>query len=202
MFITATGTYLYKRPNVTLDHKTSHTGLFLEIVIYTSHGSWINKISIDIWFVMIGQYLAEIQLCGIWGCKKTLNIEKIIFKVAQIKFLAMHITSARLDFWGPYTKINGGGGTHICPCFTPSRIASHGKRSRNSSFGSIHFQLFFFCLEQETVGHSRYMIWLTVHRIKINDHLCFHNSWPSSKTKLKIKTHLRARGHFAACTCV
>ncbi len=28
----------------------------------TSHKSWINKLSIDVWFVRIGQYLAEIQL--------------------------------------------------------------------------------------------------------------------------------------------
>ncbi len=38
---------------VTLDHKTSHKSHFL---------CWINNISIDVWFVMIGQYLAEIQL--------------------------------------------------------------------------------------------------------------------------------------------
>ncbi len=30
---------------------------------------------------------------GIWGSKKNLDIEKIIFKVVQIKFLAMHITN-------------------------------------------------------------------------------------------------------------
>ncbi len=47
---------------VTLDHKTSHRGQFSEIEIYTSYESWINKLSIDVWFVMIGQYLAEIQL--------------------------------------------------------------------------------------------------------------------------------------------
>ncbi len=46
---------------VTLDHKTSHKGQFLEIEIYTSSESWINMLSIDVWFVMIGQYLAEIQ---------------------------------------------------------------------------------------------------------------------------------------------
>ncbi len=39
-------------PYVTLDHKTSHKGLFL----YR-----INKLYIDVWFI-IGQYLAEIQL--------------------------------------------------------------------------------------------------------------------------------------------
>ncbi len=50
---------------------------------------------------MIGQYLAEIQLfdkSGIWGCKKNLNIEKIAFKVVQMKFLAMHITNQKLSF--------------------------------------------------------------------------------------------------------
>ncbi len=31
-----------------------------EIEIYISYESWINTLSIDVWFVMIGQYLAEI----------------------------------------------------------------------------------------------------------------------------------------------
>ncbi len=48
--------------NVTLEHKTSHKGQFGEIEMYTSSESWISNISIDVWFVMIGQYLAEIQL--------------------------------------------------------------------------------------------------------------------------------------------
>ncbi len=46
---------------LTLDHKTSHKGQFFDIGIYSSYESWINKFSIDVWF-MIGQYLAEIQL--------------------------------------------------------------------------------------------------------------------------------------------
>ncbi len=33
-----------------------------EIEMYTSSESWINNLSIDVWFVMIGQYFAEIQL--------------------------------------------------------------------------------------------------------------------------------------------
>ncbi len=33
---------------------------------------------------------------GIWGCKK---IEKIPFKVVQIKFLAMHITYQKFSFY-------------------------------------------------------------------------------------------------------
>ncbi len=44
------------------NHKTSHKGQFSEIEMYASSEIWINNISIDVWFVMIGQYLAEIQL--------------------------------------------------------------------------------------------------------------------------------------------
>ncbi len=79
---------------VTLEHKTSHKCKFFEIESYTSSESWINYISIDVWFVMIGQYLK------IWNLRvqKNLNIEKIIFKVVQMKFLAMHITNQKLSF--------------------------------------------------------------------------------------------------------
>ncbi len=51
--------------------------------------------------VMIGQYLAEMQLfenLESEGAKKNLNIEKITFKVVQMKFLAMHITNQKLSF--------------------------------------------------------------------------------------------------------
>ncbi len=43
---------------------------------------------------MIGQYLK------IWNLRvqKNLNIEKIIFKVVQIKFLTMHFTNQKLSF--------------------------------------------------------------------------------------------------------
>ncbi len=66
----------------------------METDIYASSESWINNISIDAWFVMIGQYLK------IWNLRvqKNLNIEKIIFKVVQIKFLAMCITNQKLSF--------------------------------------------------------------------------------------------------------
>ncbi len=66
----------------------------------TSSESYINNLSIDVWFVMIGQYLAEIQLFEIWNLRmqKNLNIQKIIFKVIQMKFLAMHITNQKLSF--------------------------------------------------------------------------------------------------------
>ncbi len=74
--------------------KTSHKGQVFEIEIYTSSESWINNLSIDVWFVMIEQYLK------IWNLRvqKNLNIEKIIFKVVQMKFLAMHITNQKLSF--------------------------------------------------------------------------------------------------------
>ncbi len=86
--------------NVTMDHKTSHRSQFSEIEIYTSSENWINKLSIDVWFVRIGEYLVEtrdttIWKSGIWGCKK---FEKIAFKFVQMKFLAMHITNQKLSF--------------------------------------------------------------------------------------------------------
>ncbi len=69
-------------------------GHFFQIEIYGSSESWINNISIDVWFVMIGQYLK------IWNLRvqKNLNIEKIAFKVVQMKFLAMHITNQKWSF--------------------------------------------------------------------------------------------------------
>ncbi len=77
-----------------MDHKTSRTGQFFKIEIYASSESWINNLSIDVWFVMIGQYFK------IWNLRvqKNLNIEKITFKVVQMKFLAMHITNQKLRF--------------------------------------------------------------------------------------------------------
>jgi len=52
-------------------------------LIYTPHEGWINKLSIDVWFVRIGQYLAEIQQLfeiGNLRVQKNLNIEKMAFK--------------------------------------------------------------------------------------------------------------------------
>ncbi len=79
------------------DHKTSHKHQFFEIKIYTSSESWIIKLSIDVWFVMIGQYFSEIQLFENLESEGQ-NIEKITFKVVQKKFLAMHITNHKLSF--------------------------------------------------------------------------------------------------------
>ncbi len=72
-----------------MDHKTSHKGQFVETEIYTSSEHWINKLSIEVWFVRIG---LRYNYLKIWNLRvqKNLNIEKITFKVVQIKFLAMH----------------------------------------------------------------------------------------------------------------
>ncbi len=72
-----------------MDHKTSHKGQYFENEIYTSSESWINKL-------MIGQY----NYLKIWNLRvqKNLNIEKIAFKVVQMKFLVMHITNQKLSF--------------------------------------------------------------------------------------------------------
>ncbi len=79
---------------MTVDHKTSHKSQFSENEVYTSSESWINKLSIDVWFVRIGQYFK------IWNLRVQKNqyIEKITFKVVQMKFLAMHITNQKLSF--------------------------------------------------------------------------------------------------------
>jgi len=70
---------------VTLDHKTSLKCQFFEIKIYNSSESWINKLPIDVWFVRIKQYLAELfENLESEGAKKI----KIAFKVVQIKLLA------------------------------------------------------------------------------------------------------------------
>ncbi len=66
----------------------------------TSHQSWINKLSIDVWFVRTGSYLAEKQLfenLESEGAKKN-YIDKIALKVVQMKFLAMHVTNPQLRF--------------------------------------------------------------------------------------------------------
>ncbi len=49
-----------------------------------------------VWTILVWDTI--IRKSGIWGCKKNLNIEKIIFKVVQIKFLAMHITNQKIRF--------------------------------------------------------------------------------------------------------
>ncbi len=49
---------------------------------------------------LLGQYLTEIQLFENLesDVKINQNIEKIVFKAVQMKFLAMHITNQKLSF--------------------------------------------------------------------------------------------------------
>ncbi len=65
-------------------------------LIYELSQSCINKFFFHVWFVRIGQYLAEIQLFENEGAKNNRNIEKIAFKSVQMKSLAMHITNQKL----------------------------------------------------------------------------------------------------------
>ncbi len=81
---------------MTLDHKTSHKGQFVEIEIYTSPERWINNISVDVCFVRIRQYLAERQLfenMEFEGAKKSKYWENRFYALhfVQMKFLAMLI---------------------------------------------------------------------------------------------------------------
>ncbi len=52
------------------------------------------------WFVRIGQYLAEIQLFANLESEgaKYQNIEKIVFKVVQMKSVALHISNQKIGF--------------------------------------------------------------------------------------------------------
>ncbi len=63
---------------VTLDHKTSHKGLFFFCYDRTIFGR-----DLKIWNLRV---------------QKNLNIEKIAFKVVQMKLLAMNITNQKLSF--------------------------------------------------------------------------------------------------------
>ncbi len=68
--------------------------MFTYFFLHVGHIKWtyFHRQIVRIW-----QYLAEIQLFENLeyevAKKKNLNIEKITFKVVQIKFLAMHITN-------------------------------------------------------------------------------------------------------------
>ncbi len=69
--------------------------------MYTSSESLINRVSVDVWFIRIWQYLANIQQyenLESEGVKKNQNIDTIAYKVFQIKFLEMHITNQKSSF--------------------------------------------------------------------------------------------------------
>ncbi len=80
---------------VTLDHKTSLNCHFFEIKIHTSSESWINKLSIDVCLLRSDNIWLRYNYFNIWNLRvrKNWNIEKIAFKVVQMKFLVMHITN-------------------------------------------------------------------------------------------------------------
>ncbi len=86
-------------------------------------------------------------------------------------------------------------------------VSNHarGKRSRNSISSAARYTLstFFFFFKVRAKDRATFTLHdladflrslerVTAHRNKINEHSCFHNRWPKSKTK--IKTYLRARG--------
>ncbi len=75
-----------------MDHKTSHKGQYFNLYII------INKLSIDVWFVMKDNIWLRYNFLKIWNLRvqNNLNIEKTAFKVVQVKFLAMYITNQKL----------------------------------------------------------------------------------------------------------
>ncbi len=116
---------------------------------------------------------------------------------ASLWFESLTLTAVPiLDFWGPTQNcVAGGEGgesmdeTHLSVFHSVSNRA-HGKLSRNSLFRcSVRFQLVFVFFPQTRdcttfTLHDLtdfYVERVTAHRIKRNDHSCFHNSWPNSK---------------------
>ncbi len=87
---------------VTLDQKNSHTGLFF-LLIFIHHICYIKAewISFPLMYGLLGydNIWPRYNYLKIWNqrVQKNLNIEKIAFKVVQIKFLAMHINQ-KLSF--------------------------------------------------------------------------------------------------------
>ncbi len=90
------------------------------------------------------------------------------------------------------------------------RLESRSRKSAHLFRGSVRFQLcVYFRARDCTIFtlqnlNDFFVERVTVHRIKRNDHSCFHNLWPNSKTKLKWK-HLWEQGAlvfqrpYAAC---
>ncbi len=84
---------------------------------------------------------------------------------------------------------------YICLCFLESRL----RKALISSATPHAFNSFFFSRARDRTTFTLhdlidfYLERVTTHRIKINDHSCFHNRWPNSKTKLKLK-HIWEQG--------
>ncbi len=86
--------------------QTGHTDCRITEMLTIVHHLTSSHIDIRVPFhvglhdMTTGQYLAEIQLFenleSEGAKKKNHNIEKIAFKVVQMKFLAMHITNQKL----------------------------------------------------------------------------------------------------------
>ncbi len=77
--------------------------------------------------------------------------------------------------------------THLSVFHSVSNRA-RGRRSRNSI--SSRYVFFFFLQTRDCTTFTLqdfYIESVKAHRIKINDHSCFHNSWQNSKSKLKLK---------------
>ncbi len=148
-------------------------------------------------------------------CLTLIHCEAIgsISKIQKALFLILLKSVPILDFWGPYAKLCRGGGETFVRVSLRVESRSRKALEKQSLPRLVRFHLVFFF--SQTRDCTTFMLHdltdyyverVTAHRIKINYHSCFHNSWPNSK---KIKTSLRARGPlvfrgpYAACVfCV
>ncbi len=78
---------------VTLDHNITHKSPFFFIELYISFPFMYGLLGLDdIW-----PRYNHLKICNL-TVQNNLNIEKITFKVIQMKSLAMHITNQKLSF--------------------------------------------------------------------------------------------------------
>ncbi len=73
---------------MTLEHKPSHKGQFFGIEMYTSS----ERTIFDLYIIWKDNIWLRYNYLKIWNLRvqKNLNIEKITFKVVQMKFLKFH----------------------------------------------------------------------------------------------------------------
>ncbi len=67
---------------VTLDHKTSHKGQFIEIEIYISSESR-KFFYFQLMYSFLWQHLATVWKSGIWRCLKIKMLNKIALKLSK-----------------------------------------------------------------------------------------------------------------------
>ncbi len=108
------------------------------------------------------------------------------FNLSLISYRVRFFTVPILDFWGPYAKLCWNAFVRVS-----LRLESRSQKASLPLLGMLSTRCFFVFFSQTRdcttfTLHDLtdfYIERVTAHHIKRNDHSCFHNSWPNSKTK-------------------